>query len=574
MKFLISAVLLLLIGNSSINAQKYGKTQLDSLYNRFVEFKSYKGAVHTGIQTAQVHGKCGFGLISEIKFNYRYFTEEQKKVLDVLFQRPSSDTSFVSPNGFFRIHFTKSDFPDYIPDKLRPTIPANQMQKYKEIYLDSLAIALDSAYNFEVNYLGYPPPPPDGTAGGDDKYDIYLDRTSDYGSTYPETQISSIPTFTSYMEMSDDYSGFPTDGINGARVTAAHEFHHSIQIGDYVDRYDSDAFFYELTSVSMEHFVYPTIHDYYQYLPSYFNNTQNSFTQNGTDQEYALGIWNIFLKDKFGYGIIMKQWELMPRMRAIKAIDNSLIDYYTTFGTEFANFGIWTYFTGYRAVPGKYFIDAAHYPIIKPADNMSFNTPSLNIQGYTEPLTNNFLSITRQYSNSYTSPDSLTVILTNADISKGVDSNYTNVPFSYNLYTTQTAGKTLLTNDYYYGFSTAQPALWLTGAVLNNMVVVSGQTGVRNSDFVFPSPFNYKYNVNLYIPVTYNSTRSAQLYIYNIAMRLVYSGSKIISNIMGRQVLTWNALDNNNDKLSSGVYIYVIKSGDNITKGKLVILNE
>ncbi len=45
-----------------------------------------------------------------------------------------------------------------------------------KIYIDSVAIAADSAYNFEVNYLGYPPPPPDNGVGGDDKYDIYIEN--------------------------------------------------------------------------------------------------------------------------------------------------------------------------------------------------------------------------------------------------------------------------------------------------------------------------------------------------------------------------------------------------------------
>jgi hypothetical protein len=37
--------------------------------------------------------------------------------------------------------------------------------------------------------------------------------------------------------------------------------------------------------------------------------------------------------------------------------------------------------------------------------------------------------------------------------------------------------------------------------------------------------------------------------------------------------ITWNALDENSDRLPSGVYIYVIQKGDEITKGKVVIFN-
>ncbi len=575
MKAITLIIITSILALTSVKAQSLSPVQLDSLYNKFVQYKNPSQESHPGIMSVPVHDKCSFGLISSIKYNYKNFSSSQKKVLDVLLSRPASDTSFVSPHGFFRIHFTKSDFPNYIPDNLRSNIPADQLQKYKELYLDSLGIALDSAYNFEVNYLGYPPPPSDGTAGGDGKYDIYIERISDYGGTYPETPIGGVDsTYTSYMEISNDYSGYYTDGINAARVTVAHEFHHAIQIGNYIYRYDLDGYFYELTSTSMEHFVYPAIHDYYNYLPYYFYHTQNSFTQNGTGEEYALAIWNIFLKDKFGYGIIKKQWELMTRMRAIRAISNSLTDYNTSFGAEFGEFGVWTYFTNYRTVRGKYFENASQYPIVRPRETILFNSSPLNTQGYTEPLTNTFLSIHRPSGNTTEAPDSLCIIITNSDISSGIDSNYSSIYFAYNLYSSNTDGSYLLTDNYFYSFSTNQPALWLIGAILNNEVLVVGQTGVVNSGYVYPSPFNYKNNYSLHIPVKYNTSGFAQLNIYDITMKLVYSASKKISNDNGKQVLFWNALSNNNEKLSSGVYIYVIKSGDNITKGKLVIFNE
>ncbi len=64
----------------------------------------------------------------------------------------------------------------------------------------------------------------------------------------------------------------------------------------------------------------------------------------------------------------------------------------------------------------------------------------------------------------------------------------------------------------------------------------------------------------------------ADLNIYTTSMKLVYSNNEHISYGQGQKTfIQWNGLDKNNNKLASGVYIYVTKSGNNVSKGKLVI---
>ena len=57
-------------------------------------------------------------------------------------------------------------------------------------------------------------------------------------------------------------------------------------------------------------------------------------------------------------------------------------------------------------------------------------------------------------------------------------------------------------------------------------------------------------------------------------MKLVYSTSKYVSELNYLPYIDWDGLDNNKNKLASGVYIYVIKQGDEVIKGKVVIFNE
>ena len=58
-------------------------------------------------------------------------------------------------------------------------------------------------------------------------------------------------------------------------------------------------------------------------------------------------------------------------------------------------------------------------------------------------------------------------------------------------------------------------------------------------------------------------------------MQLILSKQFNIQNLPGDQRgVSWDGLDNDGNKLSSGVYIYVIKRGDDVEKGKVVIFNE
>ncbi len=432
--FFITAICLIFI--IPLSAQQISTARLDSLYNIFVGTRQQ---AHHGIMAADTtHIKCAFGIVSQIKFNLDRFNAQQRAILKPMLNRPVTDTSIVTPNGFFRIHYDKtgSDAPTY--------------------NLDSLKIALDSAYNFEVNYLGYPAPPSDNGAGGDNKYDIYIvspaSISNSYGETMPENEIATgSGRYTSFIEIANDFSMFsnPTyhlnyngaNGINAARVTVAHEFHHAIQVGDYIYRYNLDEFFYELTSTSMEHFVYPSIHDYYQYLPAYFNNTQFGLGNNFDSfyREYALAIWNIFLQENFGYDIIKKQWELMPKERALQAISDSFSDYNTSFGVQFNKFGIWCFFSNYRSsfYTEKHFSSAADYPTLQPMISLNLNSSGTPVQTSCPPVTNNFIQFINQQNQ-----DTLVALISNDDINACIANPDTSLPFHYNLYTFAQTGTT------------------------------------------------------------------------------------------------------------------------------------
>ncbi|MDR3668792.1 MAG: hypothetical protein P4L35_18295 [Ignavibacteriaceae bacterium] len=552
-----SAFLLVIIISSitAVNAQQLSNRQLDSLYYSIVRIKR-PDLLRNIIRTFNVdttHKKSCTSLFIAVKFQLQNFNKQQRSILQSILDRPATDTSFVTPNGFFRIHYDTAGV---------------EMTTYN---LQLFADALDSVYNFEINYLGYPPPPPDSSAGGDDKYDVYLTNAGgDYGYTVPETEI--VPgsgRFTAYTVISNDFTGFYTTGINAARVTAAHEFEHAINIGNYINRYFSgDEFFYELSATAMEHFVFGTIKDYIQYLPAYFSNTQNSMAVTGTIEEFALGIWNIHQKDRFGFDILKKEWELMPQMRAMDAINYEIQQYGSSLGAELNNFALWMYFTNYRAIPGKYFEDAPYYPLVVPVSTVNFNSGE-SFQLSTGPASNIYISIVNQVS-----ADTLVLIFTNSDVQDAIDSTNSLFPFSFSLYDRPMNGAIEIVKNYYINFSADKKAFWTTGEILNNSTIQSGQSLAGQINYPFPSPFIYDKNVKLYIPVNQFISNGMQFNVYTVAMKLVYSSNMNLSYYNGQKVITWDGKNSFSNKLSTGVYIYIIKSGDNLNTGKLVIINQ
>lgn len=504
--------------------------------------------------------KCGFGIVNSIKLNIDLFSPEQQNILKSLLLRKVKQKSIVSPSGFFRIHYDTvgSQTPVYDPS-LTPDQNAYQV-----------ALAADSTYRFEVNFLGFTKPPSDNGEGGDDLYDIYI-TTADgnYGFTAPETPIGN-DKYTSFMEIHYNFqgSGFATHGLNAMRVTVAHEFHHAIQIGSYINRYSSDGFFYELTSTSMEEFVYDDVNDYYAYMHSYFSSTYNTFPNH---TGYDMAIWNIYLAKNYGFEIIKRQWELMTTQRAMIAIGNSILERNSTFVRDYNRFGIWTFFTNTRSIQGKYFEESQYYPIVRPLSEISY--PQYTYAEVNAKATsNNFV----KFGNT-TNGDSLYAIVTNGDISSVINNPLQTFLFKYTLFSNNSSGERNLGYNYSARFEVTNPVWWSVSEILNGIVVREDSTVMpiyeSSGSFAFPNPF--KYNGNLSISFEGKLGEDLNFNVYSSDMILVYSEQKQATSLWNNTVgVNWNGLDIDGNKLASGVYIYIIKKGDEVVKGKVVIFNE
>lgn len=555
---LLKLFLLLCFLSVNIIAQEKNKEYLDSLYNLYLSSKS-------NIQPSSPASvakplKCGFPLAAEIKSNIGLFSSEQQIELKKIMSRPEMETSIVSPSGYFRIHYNRSG----------TNVPAYDNNLSADGNAMQVAIAFDSAYSFEIGKLEFSLPPADNGGGGDNLFDIYIvNMGRTYGETQTETSLGNN-RYTSFISLDDNFGeGFFTHGLAAMRVTAAHEFHHAIQL-NYAFR-DNDVFYMELTSTSMEEFVYDDVNDYYGYLSNYFNNTSRVFTlfSPSSNYGYDLAIWNILLADTLGIDIIKRQWDLMPQMRAVDAIQQSLNEKGTSFFEMMNLFGIWCYFTGHRAQQGLYFEEAENYPEVQPMNYLSFNSSSKAFSLNSPPLANTYVTFVSTDAN----PDSLTVLLSNSNYKAALNTPGTKYPMNYTLYDYAADGSSKLTSKYYYSF-TPQNEYWSTAEMFPTQVIKGGYFLDQTIDIAFPSPFYYNKNSFIFIPADVNVYENTYLNVYSASMDLVYSSMVDVQKIYGQSLVKWVPKDNDGNNLATGIYIYALRSGDKDLNGKIVIFNK
>ncbi len=545
---------------------------LDSLYNTILSLEDPSSHVKNTnhISSNDVPNKCGFSTIANVKNYFNQFSIEQQNKIQQILERPERQKSIVSPSGFFRIHYdtTGTHAPDYF----------NGAKNTIQLSVDSLAIALDSAYNFEVNFLGYLPPPSDNGAGGDNLYDVYIQvAMPNYGWTHP---IHNGPT---YIVVDNKMNFISSKGINAARATAAHEFHHSIQLGSYSANTDGNTYYFELTATSMEEFVYDSVNDYYGYMRSYFDNPDKRFT---ATSGYDVAIWNIFLKEKFeqqennskkGFDIIKRTWELMRNNQnsALESIRLALSENGLSLKNMFSEFAQWTYFTKHRAIHNKYFSEASEYPLIRPFTKYEYQSPKKTYTISSEPMSNNFLLFDLNYTGTN---DTLFSIITNCDSKNAENKPYKKNDYEYSLLTYGEDGsKELFTDDIsnttYFSNIKSNELEYIKESNIFNNRIVNGETITREEiDFAYPQPFNTTKHNFVFFPTKTNQHGTAKLAIYSASMNLVYNGTLPIY-ISEKIVVRWNGKDNSGNKVGSGIYLYITDSEGKITKGKLAIIN-
>jgi hypothetical protein len=539
-----------------------GQDRIDSVYRAFL---AERGALAERATNDRDPIKCGVPLYAELASNLDKLTPEQRDALRDVAARPESHTSIVSPSGIFRIHF----------DTVGYHAPA-----YADLDGDVLSVwesaraageAFDSAYRYEVEELGYLPPPSDAPNGGDALYDVYLRQIGYYGLTYPENATGAPNCFETYIIIHNAFgSGFYSRGLEGLWVTAAHEFHHAVIIGGYGLAWE-DIFYQEISCTAMEEFAHDDVNDYYNYMDAssgYFKNPGVSIVRNSANG-YDLAVWHIFLHEKYGFGVLKRIWEIFAGgTPTILAVDAALREYGSSFRDDFNEFAAWTYFTGDRAVEGKYFEEAADYeqitftgPVMEPDARFEISAvpASVNFVRFADPL----------------SQDTLVAAISRGDADAAYETPFAADSISYGLYRYPVDGS-IKVNDYYYAsFKCADVSEWLTAEILNGELIASGATTNVTVGSPYPNPYRYSshFPQPLLIPVEADPPAFADFSVYTAAMEKVFSESYEFP-VQGAPYVSWRPVDFDGAALPTGVYFYVVKIGDETSAGKIVLIND
>ncbi|MBS1903408.1 MAG: hypothetical protein JSS75_06885 [Bacteroidetes bacterium] len=449
---------------------------------------------------------------------------------------PQLQDSIVSASGRFKVFYDHTGANVATPE-----------------YAAFVAAIADTAYMLEVDTLGYPKPAygfPDST------WHIYLMALgSAYGmtATTDDGSLGNSPTgllrSRSYITIDHSFSDdkYPTKGLDAARITIFHEFHHVIQFADYGSSpTGSDLNFREMTSTWMEMRSSPWIPDYTQYLPSYIADLDQAFPQADVQGGYGQSIWMQYVAGNLGDSLVREFWTWFANKRAeyLPTMDTVLKQHGTSFCELYGKFGGDLVGLQYRY---------EHQPSL-PIDQTSLEKlrvgsfDSTKLGAYINPAS---LLLFRAPSNPY------------GDVLVLSAAPYYATVLDYQLHLTAS------------GYSSTQ-----ADKICSRWESLP-QVGVTAypQPFVISDPATDRLSILASIATvhddgTMSRPASCQLNIHDLDNRLIRYSEPTPELTAGKWFVRWDGTDDHGRVVSSGIYTYALRTDGSVTSGKIVVVRK
>jgi hypothetical protein len=518
-------------------------------------FRSIKNSSAQYVLSDEAHPnvKCGFGIQAQVVSRWKEFTQVQRAELSGLMKTIMMQRDTIA--GHFHIFYDTAGINE-------PALLDNNTQRIPgtaNAYIHSVAQIFNHVWDVEINQMGYSAPP---IENGQSHYDIYVQDMQDYGVTnFDETtRINSgqnPPLYRSSIMIDNDFqeSQYFTHGMNALEVTAAHEFHHAIQVGSY-GFWADDTYAHELASTWMEDVVYTSVNDYYQYLIDFFGskNLTAGFWQGLSFNSSAFGGYerSIFahcLSKLFGADIMKDIWTGMRTLPFLKSTDAVLVNHGSNLQSAFAKFTKWNYYTADRADTVNFYPEGYHYPRFQPLQKTTFYNTSSTISSNVQSLSSSMYE--------YDLPkDTITALIANMDIGTAIKRN-----------TAQQKIELTLTSGLQLKISADTLSFW------NSFLIQSStQTDVPRMQLnAAPNPLRLAEAPWLKLPVNQDKAAMAEVFFFTSSFKLAYSGFLNVENEDGFRSIVVPTSEIKS-KLSSGIYFVIAKTANSDYKWKVAVI--
>ncbi|MDP3892239.1 MXAN_6640 family putative metalloprotease, partial [Nocardioides sp.] len=198
-----------------------------------------------------------------------------------------------------------------------------------DTYTNSVVSVMSQVWTQQITQMGYRAPLPDGSEGGDSRFDIYLQNILPNGLLgYCQAEVSMVRknrTAPTFCVLDNDYAETPNP--NGyLRLTAAHEFFHAVQ-----NAYDAgeDPWMKEASATWMEERFATDVNDNRFFLPQ--GQVKRPLRPlDSTKDQTVYGNWPFFefISSRYGNGMVKRIWTKAAgpsnKSMSVKAIDRAL----------------------------------------------------------------------------------------------------------------------------------------------------------------------------------------------------------------------------------------------------------
>ena len=279
--------------------------------------------------------------------------------------------SFARPDGRFRVHYTSSG-PDAVPLE-GVGVPA---------YVRAVADTYEEALSF-YERLGFRRPLSDGTAGGDDRVDVYLvdfGGRGDGAFVLDDCPYDNQPCF-GHIRHENDFAGYGYPSLRIAnRILASHELFHAVQSAYATGQ---TVVLTEGSAVWATETFDPSLSDFEGFIDGYLGDTGRSLDFDGGAFDgfgYGTGIFFQFLAEWVGPDLVRELWEAVaraPEAPWLTTLDQALEARGRTFSGAFATFSEWN--LRIRTGGGVGYRGAETYPPVRarPVESAGSERPRL-----------------------------------------------------------------------------------------------------------------------------------------------------------------------------------------------------